>query len=68
LRCGDINGDGFINSNDLSILLSSDNYMRNHITASVALSDLNGDGMIGPADLAILLRAGNYMRGEVVIN
>jgi hypothetical protein len=45
---GDINGDGHVNTLDLSILLS-------HDAQNYASADLNHDGTVGAADLAILL-------------
>ncbi len=45
---GDINGDGHVNTLDLSIILSHDGQ-------NYAPADLNHDGTVGAADLAILL-------------
>jgi peptidoglycan/xylan/chitin deacetylase (PgdA/CDA1 family) len=47
---GDINGDGKVNLNDLSIL--SNNW--NSTTATAAQGDLNGDGKVNLNDLSIL--------------
>lgn len=44
----DINGDGKINSLDLSVVLSRDGQQY-------AAADFNGDGVVGAADIAILL-------------
>jgi hypothetical protein len=45
---GDINGDGHVNTLDLSILIAHDG--QNYVAA-----DLNHDGTVGAADLAIML-------------
>jgi hypothetical protein len=68
LRCGDINGDGYINNVDLGILWLTANYNRNVDAAAEPRCDLNGDGYINNVDLGILWLAYNYNRGEVVIN
>ncbi|MDR2713636.1 MAG: dockerin type I domain-containing protein [Clostridiales bacterium] len=65
LRCGDINGDGNIDSNDLVILLA--NFDRCADATNYAC-DLNGDGLINNLDLTILWRAYNYDQGEIVID
>ncbi len=49
-KAGDINGDGSVNLNDLSIL--SSNWNKTGMTA--AQGDLNGDGSINLNDLSIL--------------
>jgi hypothetical protein len=67
MLCGDINGDGMINMDDLMILLSSSNYMRPSYLAVNPLADLNGDGMVNMDDLMILLNTNNYMKSRVVI-
>jgi len=54
MTCGDINGDGQINSGDMLILLS--NYLQ---LGEKILADLNGDGQVNSSDLLILL--GNYL-------
>jgi len=67
LRCGDINGDGLINDNDLTSLWSLSNYNMKTEYAANPLCDLNGDGMINDVDLTILWMASNYNRGEVTV-
>jgi hypothetical protein len=63
LGVGDINGDGFINDTDQSIMLSKDNYSCDGITTDEQrLCDLNGDGYVNDTDQSILLRADNYSR------
>ena len=63
LSYGDISGDGQIGPDDLALMLSGENYMRETKFAANILTDLNNDGQIGPDDLAILLNANNYMKG-----
>jgi hypothetical protein len=59
LRCGDINGDGYINNVDLGILWLLANYNRNVDAAAEPRCDLNGDGYINNVDLGILWLAYN---------
>ena len=67
LPCGDLNGDGMVNSADLAILWSSNNYNKSVAQVAEPLCDLNGDGMVNNADLAILWLAANYNKGPVVV-
>ena len=67
LLCGDVNGDGFINVNDVNIIWSSLNYGKSVAEAANPLADLNGDGLINVNDLNIARSALNYGRGPVVI-
>ncbi|MCL1975627.1 MAG: M64 family metallo-endopeptidase [Firmicutes bacterium] len=67
LRCGDINGDGMINNDDLMTLWNMANYNKNAATAANKYCDLNGDGLINNLDLAILWLPDNYNRGEIII-
>jgi len=67
LRCGDIDGDGFINDSDLTVLWMLENYNRKTSDAEEPLCDLNGDGMINDMDLTILWMAYNYNSGSVTI-
>jgi len=66
LPCGDINGDGMINDDDLTILWTVGNYNMHKNEAYDTLCDLNGDGMINDGDLTILWMAGNYNKSEIV--
>jgi len=50
---GDLNGDGFVNSQDLGILLGSWGVCPPQ--ASSCPADINGDGVVNAQDLAILL-------------
>ena len=67
LLCGDINGNGMINDQDLTILWMDTNYNRSVATAANPLCDLNGDGMINDMDLTILWMSANYNKGDIVI-
>ena len=67
LPCGDVNGDGMINSADLAVLWRSDNFNKSATQAAEPLCDLDGDGMINSADLAILWLASNFNKGMVSI-
>ena len=64
LRCGDIDGDGMINDNDLTIMWSLANYNRKTENAANILCDLNGDNMINDVDLTVLWKVDHYNRGE----
>ena len=65
LPCGDVNGDGSINIDDLGILISSNNYNKDSATAENKIADLNGDGSINIDDLGIILSSKNYNNSEV---
>ena len=67
LPCGDVNGDGMINSADLAVLWRSDNFNKSAAQAAEPLCDLDGDGMINSADLAILWLATNFNKGAVSV-
>lgn len=66
LPCGDINGDGSINIDDLGILISSNNYNKDSATAENKMTDLNGDGSINIDDLGIILSSSNYNKSEII--
>ena len=66
LPCGDVNGDGSINIDDLGILISSNNYNKDSTTAENKITDLNGDGSINIDDLGIILSSKNYNNSEVI--
>jgi hypothetical protein len=53
LVCGDINGDGQIDSGDLSIFL--DNFGKSGLAIINPLTDLNGDGQVDYGDLSIFI-------------
>ena len=66
LLCGDITGDGFINSSDLSIVIQPDNYDKLITAGGVNLkADLNGDGYINSSDLSIIIQPDNYDKTHV---
>jgi len=67
LPCGDINGDGAINVNDLNILWSNLNYGKTAAAAQNPLCDLDGNGFVNVNDLNILWSAANYGKGPVTI-
>jgi len=61
LKCGDLNEDGQITSDDLLILLGS--YLE---SGEKIPADLNGDGQVNSSDLLILL--GNYLESDIVVS
>lgn len=67
LPCGDINGDGFINSTDLSLLILPANYNK-QVTASGVdkRADLAGVGWVDSSSLGIIIQPANYDRTRVV--
>jgi hypothetical protein len=67
LRCGDINGDGEINQDDVNILWLPSNYNKRVSKDTDSRCDLNGDGEINQLDLNILWQLVNYNKGEVFI-
>ena len=63
LLCGDINGDGIINSKDLNEIWNPANYLKRTTATDVnLLADLNGDGIINSKDLNIVWLAENYLK------
>ena len=67
LPCGDVNGDGMINSADLAINWRSDNFNRSAAQAAEPLCGLDGDGMVNSGDLVLLWLASNFNKGAVSI-
>ena len=68
MACGDVNGDGVINIDDLGILLSSDNYNKDSVTAKNKMTDLNGDGSVNIDDLGIITSSNNYNKGAIRVS
>ena len=69
LLCGDINGDGWINSSDLSVVLQGQNYGKQTTVAGVnGKADLNGDGWVNSSDLSIVLQGQHYGKSAVSVN
>jgi hypothetical protein len=60
LAAGQLNSDRFVNSSDLSILISGANYGKTAANAANALTDINGDGYVNSSDLSILISGANY--------
>ncbi len=67
IPCGDINGNGNINTEDLSILLSAKNFNKPTEEAENKLADLNGNGNINTEDLSMLLSKINFNMGSIII-
>ncbi|MEJ6952486.1 dockerin type I domain-containing protein [Natronospora cellulosivora (SeqCode)] len=59
---GDVNGDGLIDSRDITILSRYLLSMLDLDEASQRAADLNGDGMINASDLSLLIR---YIQGMI---
>ena len=69
LLCGDINGDGWINSTDLGVVLQGQNYGKQTTVAGVnGKADLNGDGWVNSTDLGIVLQGQHYGKSAVSVN
>ena len=67
LPCGDINGDGFINSSDLSILILPSNYNKKSTDAGVnSHADLTGAGWVDSSSLSVIILPANYNKTRVV--
>ena len=67
LSCGDINGDGFINSSDLSILILPGNYNKSVTDLGVdSRADLMGTGWVNSSSLSVLILPANYDKANVV--
>ena len=67
LLCGDVNGDGGINVNDLGIITSTLNYNKSTNEANNELADLNGDNGVNVNDLGIMTNTKNYNQGTVTV-
>jgi len=66
LPCGDINGDGFINSTDLSLLILPRNYNKQVTQPGVdKRADLTGSGWVNSSSLGILISPANYNKTHV---
>ena len=69
LLCGDINGDGWINSTDLGVVLQGQNYGKQTTVAGVnGKADLNGDGWVNSTDLGIVLQGQHYGKSAVSVS
>ena len=69
LLCGDINGDGWINSTDLGVVLQGQNYGKQTTVAGVnGKADLNGDGWVNSTDLGIVLQGQHYGKSTVSVS
>jgi hypothetical protein len=67
LPCGDVNGDGRINVDDVVDLTRSKNYNKKTEKAADVVCDLNGDGNINVDDLLIMTSSANYNKKEVTV-
>ena len=68
LLCGDIDGNGYINSTDLGIILKGQNYGKPSNTAGVEpAADLDGNGYINSTDLGIVLQGQHYGKSAVSV-
>ena len=68
LLCGDIDGNGFINSTDLGIILKGQNYGKSTATAGDRAADLDGNGFINSTDLGIVLQGQHYGKSAVSVS
>ena len=68
LLCGDIDGNGFVNSTDLGIILKGQNYGKSTATAGDRAADLDGNGFINSTDLGIVLQGQHYGKSAVSVN
>ena len=68
LLCGDIDGNGFINSTDLGIILKGQNYGKSTATAGDKAADLDGNGFINSTDLGIVLQGQHYGKSAISVS
>ena len=67
LPCGDINGDGFINSSDLTVIIVPANYDKPVTAAGVnPLADLVGAGFVNSSSISVIILPANYDKKHVV--
>ncbi|MBQ7938910.1 MAG: hypothetical protein IJ281_00840 [Clostridia bacterium] len=65
---GDIDGDGYVDLKDVTLLTSSNTYSLPYDEAVNKSADLNGDGFFDLADLIILTSAENYGQTKTEVN
>ena len=68
LLCGDIDGNGFVNSTDLGIILKGQNYGKSTATAGDKAADLDGNGFINSTDLGIVLQGQHYGKSAISVS
>jgi hypothetical protein len=68
LPAGDLNGDGYINSTDVSVLVALANYGSETQNADNALADINGDGFVNSTDVSLLVALANYGQSTINVN
>jgi hypothetical protein len=64
---GELTGDGYINSSDVSTLVSLANYGTETKDAANKLADINGDGFVNSSDVSILLALANYGQSQATL-
>jgi hypothetical protein len=67
LPCGDIDGNGYINSADLSIIILLANYNRSVSSGANPRADLVGAGVVDSYSLSILILPANYNKTHISI-
>ena len=63
LLCGDINGDGSINEDDVSIIRYANNINKSTAVAGNKLADINGDGSVNEDDVSIVRYSSHINKG-----
>ena len=63
LLCGDINGDGSINEDDVSIIRYANNINKSTADADNKLADINGDGSVNEDDVSIVRYSSHINKG-----
>ena len=66
LLCGDINGDGSINEDDVSIIRYANNINKSTAVAGNKLADINGDGSVNEDDVSIVRYSSHINKGVTV--
>ena len=63
MLCGDINGDGSINEDDVSIIRYANNINKSTAVADNKLADINGDGSVNEDDVSIVRYSSHINKG-----
>ena len=63
MLCGDINGDGSINEDDVSIIRYANNINKSTADADNKLADINGDGSVNEDDVSIVRYSSHINKG-----